>query len=170
MPDSSSSAPATIPSRPADRVARVAVVHGPNLNLLGTREPQIYGTRTLDDVNRAMTRLAERLGVELDVFQSNSEGRILDFLAQTADRVDGLVVNPAGLGHTSVALLDGLLALSKPFVEVHLSNPAAREPFRHRSLLAPAALGVVAGFGLDSYLSGLRCLCNHLAGQRGPAA
>lgn len=170
MPDNPSPAPASSLSRPAARVARVAVVHGPNLNLLGTREPQVYGTRTLDDVNRAMTRLAERLGVELDVFQSNSEGRILDFLAQTADRVDGLVVNPAGLGHTSVALLDGLLALSKPFVEVHLSNPAAREPFRHRSLLAPAALGVVAGFGLDSYLSGLRCLCNHLAGQSGPAA
>lgn len=148
----------------------MAVVHGPNLNLLGTREPEIYGRRTLDDVNREIAELAQRIGVATEAFQSNSEGRILDFLAQIADRVDGLVVNPAGLGHTSVALLDGLLALSKPFVEVHLSNPAARESFRGRSLIAPAALGVVAGFGLDSYLSGLRCLCNHLLGERFPPA
>ena len=169
MPDDPSR-PDAPRQRPSDRLTRVAVVHGPNLNLLGTREPEIYGRRTLDDVNRAMADLAERLGVELEVFQSNSEGRILDFLARTADRVDGLVVNPAGLGHTSVALLDGLLAVSKPFVEVHLSNPAARESFRRRSLIAPAALGVVAGFGLDSYLSGLRCLCNHLAAQRNPPA
>lgn len=166
MPEDPSPAPATAPSRPRDRVVRVAVVHGPNLNLLGAREPDVYGSRTLDDVNRDLAQLAARLDVELEVFQSNSEGRILDFLARTASLVDGLVVNPAGLGHTSVALLDGLLATSKPFVEVHLSNPAARESFRRRSLIAPAALGVVAGFGADSYLSGLRCLCNHLAGQR----
>ena len=166
MPEDPNPTPAAAPSRPGGRVVRVAVVHGPNLSLLGAREPEIYGSRTLDDVNRALARLAERLGAELDVFQSNSEGRILDFLESAASRVDGLVVNPAGLGHTSVALLDGLLATSKPFVEVHLSNPAARESFRRRSLIAPAALGVVAGFGLDSYLSGLRCLCNHLAGPR----
>ena len=141
---------------------RIAVVHGPNLNLLGVRDPETYGTATLGDVNRALAGLAAELGAEVESFQSNSEGRILDFLADVRDRANGVLVNPAGLGHTSVALLDGLLAIARPFVEVHLSNPAAREPFRRRSLLTPAAVGVVAGFGVDSYLSGLRCLHNHL--------
>lgn len=141
---------------------RIAVVHGPNLNLLGVREPEIYGAATLGDVNRALADLAAELGAEVEPFQSNSEGRILDFLADVRDRADGMLVNPAGLGHTSVALLDGLLAVSRPFVEVHLSNPAARESFRRQSLLTPAAVGVVAGFGIDSYLSGFRCLHNHL--------
>ena len=141
---------------------RIAVVHGPNLNLLGVREPGIYGTAGLGDVNRALAGLAAELGTEAEPFQSNSEGRILDFLADVRDRADGVLVNPAGLGHTSVALLDGLLAVALPFVEVHLSNPAAREPFRRQSLLTPAAVGVVAGFGVDSYLSGFRCLHNHL--------
>ena len=141
---------------------RIAVVHGPNLNLLGVREPGIYGTASLGDVNRALAGLAAELGTEAEPFQSNSEGRILDFLADVRDRADGVLVNPAGLGHTSVALLDGLLAVALPFVEVHLSNPAAREPFRRQSLLTPAAVGVVAGFGVDSYLSGFRCLYNHL--------
>ena len=143
---------------------RIAVVHGPNLNLLGVREPGIYGTATLDDVNRALVALAAELGAEAEPFQSNCEGRILDFLSDVRFRVAGVLINPAGLGHTSVALLDGLLAIARPFVEVHLSNPAAREPFRRRSLLTPAAVGVVAGFGVDSYLSGFRCLYNHLLG------
>ena len=149
---------------------RIAVVHGPNLNLLGVREPEVYGTSTLDDINGALAGLAADLGVEAEHFQSNSEGRILDFLADVRDRADGVLINPAGLGHTSVALLDGLLAISRPFVEVHLSNPASREPFRRHSMITPAALGVVAGFGVDSYLSGLRCLCNHLLRHRNPDA
>ncbi len=141
---------------------RIAVVHGPNLNLLGVREPEVYGTATLADVNGALAALAAGLGAEVEPFQSNSEGEILDFLADVRVRADGVLINPAGLGHTSVALLDGLLAIGTPFVEVHLSNPAAREPFRRQSLLAPAAVGVVAGFGVDSYLSAFRCLHNHL--------
>ncbi|MCY3546458.1 MAG: 3-dehydroquinate dehydratase [Gemmatimonadetes bacterium] len=145
---------------------RIAVVHGPNLNLLGTREPEVYGTATLEDVDRKIAALADALGVEIEAFQSNSEGRILDFLADVRERVDGVVINPAGLGHTSVALLDGLLGISRPFVEVHLSNPASREPFRKHSMITPAALGIVAGFGVDSYLSGLRCLHSHLLRQR----
>ncbi len=151
---------------PAPRPLRIAVVHGPNLNLLGVREPDVYGSDSLADVNEALADLAAELGCALEVYQSNSEGEILDFLATCLGRADGLVVNPAGLGHTSVALLDGLRAVALPFVEVHLSNPAAREPFRRKSLLAPAAVGVVAGFGMDSYLSGFRCLRNHLL--RGP--
>ena len=141
---------------------RIAVVHGPNLNLLGVREPDVYGTATLADVDRALDGLAAELGIEAECFQSNHEGRILDFLADVRGRAEGVLINPAGLGHTSVALLDGLLAIARPFVEVHLSNPAARESFRRRSLLTPAAVGVVAGFGVDSYLSGLRCLHGHL--------
>ena len=146
---------------------RIAVVHGPNLNLLGIREPEVYGTSTLDDVNRALAALAGELDAAVETFQSNSQGAILDFLAGARDRVDGVVINPAGLGHTSVALLDGLLATGKPFVEVHLSNPSSREHFRRRSFLTPAAVGVVAGFGVDSYLSGFRGLVNHLARQPG---
>ncbi|MCY4571661.1 MAG: 3-dehydroquinate dehydratase [Gemmatimonadetes bacterium] len=145
---------------------RIAVVHGPNLNLLGVREPEVYGTATLGDVNRALAGLADELGAVVEPFQSNSQGAILDFLAEARDRVEGVVVNPAGLGHTSVALLDGLLATGKPFVEVHLSNPASRERFRRHSYLTSAAVGVVAGFGMDSYLAALRCLVNHLRRQQ----
>jgi len=145
---------------------RIAVVHGPNLNLLGTREPEVYGTATLRDVSREIAALAEALEVEIVEFQSNSEGKILDFLAEVRDTAAGVIINPAGLGHTSVALLDGLLGISRPFVEVHLSNPASREAFRRHSMIAPAAVGTVAGFGVDSYLSGLRCLHNHLLRQR----
>ena len=145
---------------------RIAVVHGPNLNLLGVREPEVYGTATLGDVDRALAGLADEIGAVVEPFQSNSQGAILDFLAEARDRIEGVVVNPAGLGHTSVALLDGLLATGKPFVEVHLSNPAGRERFRRRSYLTPAAVGVVAGFGMDSYLAALRCLVNHLRRQR----
>ncbi len=150
-------------------MVRIAVVHGPNLNLLGTREPEVYGTATLADVDRALEELARELGARVECFQSNSEGAILDHLAEIRDRVDGVLINPAGLGHTSVALLDGLLATSRPFAEVHLSNPASRESFRHRSYLTAAAVGVVAGFGADSYLSGLRCLINHLSRRRAAA-
>lgn len=148
---------------------RIAVVHGPNLNLLGVREPEVYGTATLADIDRALEELAREFGAEVESFQSNSEGTILDYLAEIRDRVDGVLINPAGLGHTSVALLDGLLATSRPFAEVHLSNPASREGFRRRSFLTAAAIGVVAGFGVDSYLSGFRCLYNYLVRQSGAA-
>ena len=149
---------------------RIAVVHGPNLNLLGVREPEVYGTDTLEDIDRALEALGRELGTEVESFQSNGEGRILDYLAEIRDRVDGVLITPAGLGHTSVALLDGLLATSKPFAEVHLSNPASREDFRRHSFLTPAAVGVVAGFGVDSYLSGFRCLNNYLVRQSAAAS
>ena len=141
---------------------RIAIVHGPNLNLLGEREPEVYGTLTLSDINAALESLAGELDVELVLCQSNHEGELLDFLHRERHSVDGVVINPAGYGHTSVALLDGLLGIQKPYVEVHLSNPAARENFRHHSFLTGSAVGVVAGFGLDSYLSGLRCLTKYL--------
>lgn len=137
---------------------RIAVVHGPNLRLLGRREPEVYGTDTLEEIDAAVASLAGELGVEVESFQSNAEGALLDFLEEASERVDGFVVNAAGLTHTSVALRDGLVGVGLPFVEVHLSNPAAREPFRHVSLLTAVAAGVVSGFGPESYLLGLRGL------------
>ena len=142
---------------------RIAVIHGPNLRLLGRREPQVYGSSTLEDINASLRSLAEELGVELEIFQSNREGEILDFLEEIRDRVQGVLINPAGLTHTSVSLRDGLVGIGLPVVEVHISNPVARERFRHRSFVAPIALGTVAGFGENSYLLGLRGLWAHLA-------
>ena len=144
---------------------RIAVVHGPNLQLLGLREPEVYGRATLADIETSLERIAGELGVEMESFQSNSEGEILDFLTEAADRADGFVVNAAALTHTSVALRDGLLATGRPFVEVHISNTAAREAFRNHSLLSAVARGVVFGFGVDSYLLGLRGLVAQLRSE-----
>lgn len=143
---------------------RIAVVHGPNLQLLGRREPEIYGSTTLDRLDASVAELGAELGVEVETFQSNHEGELLDYVAGAAERVDGFLVNAAGLTHTSVSLRDGLVGVGRPFVEVHLSNTAAREDFRSASLLAPVALGVVAGFGPRSYLLGFRALVGHLSG------
>ena len=142
---------------------RIAIVHGANLRMLGRREPEVYGSDTLDDINRRLRALAEELGVETEVFQSNSEGAILDYLEEAAPRIDGVLINPGAFTHTSVALRDALAGIAKPFVEVHLSNPAARESFRRRSFLAPVAAGVVAGFRAESYLLALRGLLAHLS-------
>ncbi len=149
---------------------RISVVHGPNLRLLGRREVEIYGTASLESLNAAVWELAEELEVELETFQSNHEGEILDYLEQVAGRTDGFVVNAAGLTHTSVALRDGLVGVNRPFVEVHLSNTSARESFRHASLLSPVAVGVVYGFGIQSYLLGLRGLASHLRDTMRPGA
>lgn len=141
---------------------RIAVVHGPNLNLLGQREPSIYGAATLAEVDRFLEALAAELDVEVEAFQANGEGQLVDHIQASASRVDGFVVNAGAYTHTSVALRDALVAVARPFVEVHLSNVHAREPFRHHSYLSDRALGVVAGFGAESYLLGLRGLVVHL--------
>lgn len=135
---------------------RVAVIHGPNLRLLGLREPEVYGALTLPEVDDQLRELAGQLGTHLEIFQSNHEGEILDFIEEASQRVDGFVVNAGGLTHTSVALRDALIGVARPFVEVHISNTMAREPFRHHSYLSPVAAGVVFGFGIRSYLLGLR--------------
>ncbi len=142
---------------------RIAVVHGANLRMLGRREPEVYGSDTLEDINGRLRTTADELGVEIEIFQSNSEGAILDYLEEAAPRVDGVIINPGAFTHTSVALRDALAGIDRPFVEVHLSNPAARESFRHRSYLAPVAAGVVAGFRAESYLLALRGLLAHLS-------
>ena len=141
---------------------KVAVVHGPNLRLLGRREPEVYGSDTLDAVNVRVAEEAAALGVEVEFFQSNHEGELLDFIDEASARVDGFLVNPGAYTHTSVALRDAFLGVSRPFVEVHLSNTAAREPFRRHSYLSDVAEGVVFGFGVQSYLLGLRGLVERL--------
>lgn len=141
---------------------RIAVVHGPNLNLLGRREPGIYGTESLEEVNRRVEELCTALDVEARFFQANGEGALIEYIQEAGAEVDGFLVNAGGYTHTSVALRDALAAVGRPFVEVHLSNVHAREAFRHRSLLAGLAAGVVTGFGVDSYLLGLRGLVNGL--------
>lgn len=142
---------------------RVLVLHGPNLNLLGTREPGIYGHATLSDINRRLDALADEIGTEVRTLQSNHEGELVDAIQQAASWADGIVINPAGYTTTSVSILDAIRAVGLPTVEVHLSNIHAREGFRTRSLIAPAALGQVCGFGGDSYLLALRGLVARLA-------
>jgi len=144
---------------------RIVVIHGPNLRLLGRREPEVYGTETLDEINRAVAELGTELGVDVETFQSNSEGAILDFLEEASQRADGVVINPGGLTHTSVSLRDALVGVGLPFVEIHLSNTAARERFRRHSFLAPVAAGVVQGFGSHGYLLALRGLVARIADQ-----
>lgn len=141
---------------------RIAIVHGPNLRLLGTREPEVYGRDTLADIDAKLTDLAGELGAELEHFQSNHEGELLDYIEEAARRVEGFLINPGAFTHTSIALRDALVGVERPFVEVHLSNTAAREPFRHHSYLSGVAAGVVYGFGVQSYLLGLRGLAAQL--------
>lgn len=131
---------------------RVVVVNGPNLNLLGKREPDIYGTRSLDDLYQAVRDKAASLGLEVSLFQSNSEGEIIDYLQKEAPGSAGIILNPAALSHYSIALYDCLQALALPVVEVHISNIHAREEFRARSVTARAARGVIAGLGFEGYL------------------
>lgn len=142
----------------------VLVLHGPNLNLLGQREPDVYGDERLDEVDARITHAGAELGVTVETFQSNHEGELLDRI-HLSGHVAGFVINPGGLTHTSVSLRDAFLAMDKPVVEVHCSNPAAREDFRHESLIADVAVGTVAGFGGGSYVFGLRGLVEHLRRQ-----
>jgi len=141
------------------KILRILVLHGPNLNMLGAREPGHYGKQTLAEIMRSMNTLADSLDIEISSFQSNHEGALVDRIQQAASEgMHGIVINPAAYTHTSIALRDALLAIGLPFIEVHLSNIHQREDFRHHSMLADAAAGIIVGFGATSYLLALRGL------------
>lgn len=137
-------------------------LHGPNLNLLGTREPGLYGSATLEQINHALREQAAGLGVTLDCFQSNHEGALVDRIHAARGAVQGILINAGAYTHTSIAIRDALLAVAIPYVELHLSNVHAREPFRHHSHLADKAVGVICGFGPQSYQLALQGLVQHL--------
>ncbi|AFZ46116.1 3-dehydroquinate dehydratase [Cyanobacterium stanieri PCC 7202] len=141
---------------------KILVLHGPNLNLLGQREPEIYGSLTLKDVDNLLMEKGKSMGVEVVCFQSNHEGAIVDFIHQALGIYQGIVINAGAYTHTSVAIRDALAGVNLPTVEVHLSNIYRREEFRHHSYIAPISIGQISGFGVDSYLLGLQALVNHI--------
>jgi len=146
-------------------VAKILVLHGPNLNLLGSREPEIYGHTTLADIDADLVAIAEASGHEVAAMQSNSDGALIDRIQASAkDGTVFIVINPGALTHTSIALRDALASVAIPFIEVHLSNVHAREPFRHHSYLASLAVGVITGFGADSYRLAMTAAVRRLAG------
>ncbi|MGV2434733.1 MAG UNVERIFIED_CONTAM: type II 3-dehydroquinate dehydratase [Anaerolineae bacterium] len=141
---------------------QVLLLHGPNLNLLGTREPQVYGSDTLADINQRVSEFAAQRGITIQARQSNHEGALIDALHDARTWAAGVVMNPGAYTHTSIALRDAISATQLAVVEVHLSNVHAREEFRHRSLLAPVCVGQIAGFGWRSYILGIDALLGHL--------
>jgi 3-dehydroquinate dehydratase-2 len=145
---------------------RILVLHGPNLNLLGSREQSIYGNTSLDEINMAIGQLARREGIHIEARQSNHEGELVMWIQEAKDNFDGLVINPAAYTHTSVALRDAIVAVGLPAVEVHLSNIHRREQFRRRSFIAPIALGQISGFGMTSYLLGIQAIIDFLSTTR----
>ena len=141
----------------------ILVLNGPNLNLLGLREPEIYGRETLSDIEEACLERAAELGLQLDFRQSNHEGQLVDWIHEARQTADGIILNAGAYSHTSIALMDALAAAELPVVEVHLSNIYRREPFRHHSYISPAAVGVIAGLGSQGYLLALQALSRLLA-------
>ncbi|WP_036479844.1 type II 3-dehydroquinate dehydratase [Myxosarcina sp. GI1] len=141
---------------------KILVLHGPNLNLLGRREPEVYGSMTLESIEKLLLEEAKRLQVSISCLQSNHEGVLVDSIHEAIDKYQGILINPGAYTHTSVAIRDAFAAAMIPVVEVHLSNIYQREEFRHHSYIAPVAIGQISGFGADSYVLGLQALVNYL--------
>ena len=146
---------------------RVHVIHGPNLNMLGKREPEIYGKKSLEDINTDLKNKAKTLGINLETFQSNHEGALIDFLQEQADSADGIIINPGALTHYGFSLLDALADTKLPIIEVHLSNIYSREEWRAESVIAPIAKGQVSGLGWRGYIAALEALAGELKGESG---
>lgn len=149
-------------SQQAHKNISILVIHGPNLNLLGTREADIYGKTTLTQINNDLAKTAKKLGASLECVQSNHEGELIETIQNAKGKYEGLLINPAAFTHTSVALRDAIAAVNIPTVEIHLSNIYKREEFRHHSFIAPVAIGQISGFGPQSYTLGLEALVNNL--------
>ena len=141
---------------------KILIIHGPNLNMLGKREPDIYGATTLQEINNSLAEKAEEMGIDISFFQSNSEGDIVSTIQDSMSNTDGIVINPGAYTHTSVAIRDSILSCGLPVVEVHISNVHKREDFRQKSFISGVALGVVSGFGINSYFLGLSALVDYL--------
>jgi 3-dehydroquinate dehydratase-2 len=146
---------------------RVLLLHGPNLNLLGTREPDVYGTLTLDELNRRVDEAAQKAGAEVRPFQSNHEGALIDALHEARTWADGVVINPGAYGHTSYALRDAFAAVGLPAIEVHLTNIQAREAFRHHSVISPVMMGTMSGLGWRGYVHAVLALVDMLREAKG---
>ena len=141
---------------------KILVLNGPNLNLLGKRETDHYGLKTLENINSELNKLADELGVQIEIFQSNSESEIVDKIQEAIGVFNGILINPAAFTHTSVAIRDAILAVNIPCVEIHLSNIYSREDFRHHSYIAPVCIGQISGFREDSYMLGFKAIVNQL--------
>ncbi|MEW6146012.1 MAG: type II 3-dehydroquinate dehydratase [Thermodesulfobacteriota bacterium] len=144
---------------------KILIIHGPNLNMLGKREPSIYGANTLQEINRLLREEAKRLDVKTETFQSNSEGEIVSRIQDAMKKSDGILINPGAYTHTSIAIRDAILSAGLPAVEVHISNIYKREDFRQKSFISGVSVGVISGFGSDSYILGLNGLVNYLRGR-----
>jgi len=145
---------------------KILIIHGPNLNMLGKREPDIYGSTTLTDINKQIEKEAKSLKIKVEYFQSNSEGEIVTKIQDSLGSIDGIVINPAAYTHTSVAIRDAILSTNIECVEVHISNIYKREKFRQNSYVSGVALGVISGFGTYSYILGLKAIANHLKSKK----
>ena len=144
---------------PTQKVFKVLIIHGPNLNMLGKREPELYGTLSLDDINGNLLNCGEKLGISVDTFQSNCEGEIIGKIQSAMGNYDGVIINPAAYTHTSIGIRDALLLLGIPIIEIHLSNIYKRESFRHKSMIADIATAQLAGFGPSGYVMALEAVC-----------